>query len=135
MIVDFENGVRALLDLCMFAENSDYQEELCAVGSIGKIETAVPSNYSGILISDVRIGLRKRENAKKETIAVDEKIHAAGHHHGSTFYEHQSFIKAIRSNSLPEVSLNDGLVAVAIGEAAEISIKEGRVVQMSELNL
>ena len=73
--------------------------------------------------------------SKKETIAVDEKIHAAGHHHGSTFYEHQSFIKAIRSNSLPEVSLNDGLVAVAIGEAAEISIKEGRVVQMSELNL
>ena len=135
VIVDFENGVRALLDLCMFAENSDFQEELCAVGSIGKIETAVPSNSSGILISDVRIGLRKREKAKRETIAVDEKIHAVGHHHGSTFYEHQSFIKAIRSNSLPEVSLNDGLVAVAMGEAAEISIKEERVVQMSELNL
>jgi|TARA_B100000767_G_scaffold74715_1_gene71278 hypothetical protein len=33
------------------------------------------------------------------------------------------------------VSLNDGLIAVAIGEAAEISIKEGRVVQMSEFNL
>jgi hypothetical protein len=33
------------------------------------------------------------------------------------------------------VSLNDGLIAVAIGEAAEQSIKEGRVVQMSEFNL
>ena len=30
---------------------------------------------------------------------------------------------------------NDGLIAVAIGEAAEQSIKEGRVVQMSEFNL
>jgi len=135
VIVDFENGVRALLDLCMFAENSEYQEELCAVGSIGKIETAVPSNDSGISISDVRIGLRESEKAKKETIAVDEQILAVGHHHGSTFYEHQSFIKAIQSNSLPEVSLNDGLVAVAIGEAAELSIKEGRVVEMNEFNL
>ena len=135
VIVDFENGVRAFLDLCMFAENSEYQEELCAVGSIGKIETAVPSNDSGISISDVRIGLRESEKAKKETIAVDEQILAVGHHHGSTFYEHQSFIKAIQSNSLPEVSLNDGLVAVAIGEAAELSIKEGRVVEMNEFNL
>jgi predicted dehydrogenase len=135
VIVDFKNGVRALLDLCMFAENSEYQEELCAVGSIGKIETAVPSNDSGISISDVRIGLRESEKAKKETIAVDEQILAVGHHHGSTFYEHQSFIKAIRANSLPEVSLNDGLVAVAIGEAAELSIKEGRVVEMNEFNL
>ncbi len=135
VIVDFENGVRALLDLCMFAENSEYQEELCAVGSIGKIETAVPSNDSGISISDVRIGLRESEKVKKETIAVDEQILAVGHHHGSTFYEHQSFIKAIQSNSLPEVSLNDGLVAVAIGEAAELSIKEGRVVEMNEFNL
>ena len=133
--VDFKNGVRALLDLCMFAENSQYQEELCAVGSTGKIETAVPSNDSGIAVSDVRIGLRDSIGAKKETIGVDEKILAAGHHHGSTYYEHQSFIKAIRDNSLPEVSLNDGLMAVAIGEAAELSIKEGRVVEMSEFNL
>ena len=133
--VDFKNGVRALLDLCMFAENSQYQEELCAVGSTGKIETAVPSNDSSIAVSDVRIGLRDSIGAKKETIGVDEKILAAGHHHGSTYYEHQSFIKAIRDNSLPEVSLNDGLMAVAIGEAAELSIKEGRVVEMSEFNL
>ena len=133
--VDFKNGVRALLDLCMFAENSEYQEELCAVGSKGKIETAVPSNDSGIAISDVRIGLRGSNRAKKETIGVDEKILAVGHHHGSTYYEHLSFIKAIRDNSLPEVSLNDGLMAVAIGEAAELSIKEGRVVEMSEFNL
>ena len=44
VIVDFENGVRAFLDLCMFAENSEFQEELCAVGTLGKVETEVPSN-------------------------------------------------------------------------------------------
>ena len=135
VIVDFENGVRAFLDLCMFAENSEYQEEICAVGSAGKIETEVPSNASGIASSDLRIGLRENASATKETVDVDAKILEAGHHHGSTYYEHQSFINAIRNNTKPEVSLNDGLIAVAIGEAAEISIKEGRVVQMSEFNL
>jgi len=119
----------------MFAENSDYQEELCAVGSIGKIETEVPSNKSGITNSDIRIGLRDKETSLKENIEVDAKIHEVGHHHGSTYYEHTSFIKAIRNNTKPEVSLKDGLIAVAIGEAAEISINEDRVVQMSEFNL
>ena len=58
-----------------------------------------------------------------------------GHHHGSTFYEHKAFINAIQKNLPPEISLNDGLMAVAIGEAAELSIKENRVVMMSEFNL
>ena len=72
---------------------------------------------------------------KQEKIVVDKTILKAGHHHGSTFYEHKAFINAIQNNLLPEVSLNDGLVAVAIGEAAELSIKENRVVLMSEFSL
>jgi len=135
VIVDFKNGVRALLDLCMFAENSKHQEELCAVGAKGKIETGVPSHQSGISSSHLRIGFRKNNEVKQEKIVVDKTILEAGHHHGSTFYEHKAFIKAVQNNSLPEVSLNDGLVAVAIGEAAELSIKENRVVLMSEFSL
>ena len=65
----------------------------------------------------------------------DKKILDVGHHHGSTFYEHKAFINAVQNNLLPEFSLNDALMAVAIGEAAELSIKENRVVMMSEFNL
>ena len=57
----------------------------------------------------------------------------AGSHHGSTFYEHQSFINAIQNKTEAEVSLDDGLKAVAIGQAAEISIKEKRLVNLNEL--
>ena len=135
VIVDFENGVRCLLDLCMFAENSTLQEELCAVGSKGKIETGVPSNESGMTSSDLIIRLRKNRDYICERIEVDKKILDVGHHHGSTFYEHKAFINAIQNNLLPEISLNDGLMAVAIGEAAELSVKENRVVMMSEFNL
>ena len=42
VIVDFENGARAMLELCMFAEGSRYQEEITAVGPKGKIECFVP---------------------------------------------------------------------------------------------
>jgi predicted dehydrogenase len=135
VIVDFENGVRCLLDLCMFAENSTLQEELCAVGSKGKIETGVPSNESGMSSSDLIIRLRENRDYICERIEVDKKILDVGHHHGSTFYEHKAFINAIQNNLLPEISLNDGLMAVAIGEAAELSVKENRVVMMSEFNL
>ncbi len=66
---------------------------------------------------------------------VDKKILSAGQHHGSTYYQHLEFIKAINNSLKPQVSINDGLHAVAIGEAAEKSIKENRVVKMSEFNL
>ena len=135
VIVDFENGVRGLLDLCMFAENSEYQEEILAIGDRGKIETFVPSSNSGKDSSDVRIGLRKDNIIKKKDVKVDKKILAAGHHHGSTYYEHLALINAIKQNSKPEVSLRDGLISVAIGEAAENSIKENRVINMKEFDL
>ena len=133
VVVDFENGVRANLDLCMFAENSYFQEEICGIGDKGKIETFVPSDSSGKNSSELSIGLRGEDKIHSETVVVDKDILNAGSHHGSTFYEHKKFIKAIQKNSEAEVSLDDGLKAVAIGQAAELSIIEKRVVLLSEL--
>ena len=132
VIVNFENGARSLLELCMFAENSDMQEELVATGNKGKIETSVPSNESGKISSNLRIGMRDGKT-RLETIEVDKKILEAGHHHGSTYFEHLAFLNAIKNNSSPEVSLNDGLIAVAVGEAAEKSIKLKRLVKLEEI--
>ena len=70
-----------------------------------------------------------------EVVEVDKKILKAGHHHGSTYYEHLAFLNSIKNNTQAEVSLNDGLMAVAIGEAAELSIKENRAVFMNEFKL
>ena len=132
VIVNFENGARSLLELCMFAENSEMQEELVATGNKGKIETSVPSDDSGKTSSNIRIGMRDGKT-HVENIEVDKKILEAGHHHGSTYYEHLAFLKAIENNSDPEVSLEDGLIAVAVGEAAEQSIKQGRLINLEEI--
>ena len=77
--------------------------------------------------------MRKSRKIIRELIKVDKKILKAGHHHGSTYYQHLAFLKAIRNNSKSEVSLNDGLISVAIGEAAEKSIKQKRVIYMKEI--
>ena len=132
VIVNFENGARSLLELCMFAENSDMQEELVATGNKGKIETSVPSNESGKTSSNLRIGMREGKT-HIENIEVDKKIIEAGHHHGSTYYEHLAFLKTIENSSNPEVSIDDGLISVAVGEAAEQSIKQGRLINLKEI--
>ena len=42
-------------------------------------------------------------------------------------------MEAVQQNRSPAVDVNDGLAAVAIGVAAEISIQENRVVQIDEI--
>ena len=42
VIVDFDGGARALLELCMFAEGARYQEIISAIGANGKVEAFVP---------------------------------------------------------------------------------------------
>tara|TARA_Y100001936_G_C16084337_1_gene680421 strand:- start:1729 stop:2079 length:351 start_codon:yes stop_codon:yes gene_type:complete len=108
---------------------------IVGIGDIGKIETFVPSSASGKDSSEVKISLRKDNITSSNEVKVDKNILEAGHHHGSTYFEHLAFINAIIKNVKPEVSLRDGLIAVAIGEAAENSIKENRVVFMEEFKL
>jgi myo-inositol 2-dehydrogenase / D-chiro-inositol 1-dehydrogenase len=124
--VDFANGVRAMLDLSMFADGAENQEEVTAVGDTARLDCLIPS---GELIFSPRTGFMQPKAVEREHVAVDEAALKAGSHHGSTFYQHQKFIAAVRG----EVTAQDGLMAVAIGTAAEISAQEKRVVTMSEL--
>ena len=38
VIIEFDNGCRGMLDLCMFAEGSKNEQEISVVGDIGKVE-------------------------------------------------------------------------------------------------
>lgn len=39
VIVEYENGSRGMLDLCMFAEGSRNEQEICVVGDTGKVKS------------------------------------------------------------------------------------------------
>ena len=56
-----------------------------------------------------------------------------GQHFGASYVEHQKFANAVRNGLPTEISLEEGLRAVATGLAAHKSIDEGRVVSMSEV--
>jgi predicted dehydrogenase len=128
--VDFANGVRAMLDLSMFAEGAANQEEITAVGDKARLDVLIPE---GALVYSPRVPLRAPKQVERQVIEVDEAVLKAGTHHGSTFYEHQKFIAAVRGEGPVEVSAHDGLMAVAIGAAAELSARDKRVVEMAEL--
>jgi myo-inositol 2-dehydrogenase / D-chiro-inositol 1-dehydrogenase len=127
VIVEFP-GVRALLDLCMFAEATHDSEQLVAVGDRGKVEAALPHDL-------VRIGRRGQHwigGVESEAVA-DDRIGYAGFHHGASYLEHLDLLEAIRTGGRPTVGLEDGLWATAMGAAAHRSIDEGRPVTMDEV--
>ena len=63
----------------------------------------------------------------------DDRIAYEGHHEGSSYLEHLDFIDSIRSGSPAKVTLEDGRLAVAVGQAGNLSIDEGRPVELAEV--
>ncbi len=135
VIVEYANGVRAMLDLCMFAEGGPNEQELVATGDLAKVEAFLPSGL-------VRIGVRgggPRPNGEWTSSEVreidaahDARIGFAGFHHGASYLEHVAFVDAIRTGGPAAVTLEDGLWSVAVGAAAHRSIDEGRPVLLAE---
>lgn len=137
VIVDFANGARAMLELCMFAEGSRYQEELSAVGPDGKIEAFVPGpgrfwpqELGDAPTSQVIVSPRCPKGPKVLDIPVDDSLLAAGDHNGSTYYQHVNFLAALRGEGEIEVSLQDGAWAVRMGHAAQQSAATGEAVAL-----
>lgn len=140
VLLDFKNGARAMLELCMFAEGAIYQEEISAVGPKGKLETKVPGPGRfwpkelgtppvPLLIESPRFS--KRQKVRK--LEIDPTILDAGDHNGATFYQHKKFLNMVKGQkSTPEVSLGDGYSAVIMGMAAQESAATGRAVQFDD---
>mmetsp|Transcript_48060 Transcript_48060/g.134260 ORF Transcript_48060/g.134260 Transcript_48060/m.134260 type:complete len:333 (+) Transcript_48060:1169-2167(+) len=164
--IDFDNGARGCLDLCMFAEDRQH-EEVHVVGSKGKVHAEAPAcvvtmhmpqpassrvppakgqyeqhtTSENTEVPQALLEVRKqrvRENSKSKppspSLSPTDFHHPqAGHHEGATFYELEAFVNAVQSGGSAVVTIEDGIEAVAMGVAAELSIKEKRVVDMQEV--
>lgn len=137
VIVDFVNGARAMLELCMFAEGAEYQEEISAVGPKGKLEAKVPGpgrfwpKELGMAPVPLLVeSPRFPKNPVTTEVLVDPVILDAGDHNGATFYQHKLFLDMVRGKKqTPDVGLGDGYKAVIMGMAAQESATTGRVVE------
>ncbi|GAB5390203.1 MAG: hypothetical protein Alpg2KO_31710 [Alphaproteobacteria bacterium] len=142
VIVDFDNGSRAMLELCMFAEGSKWQEEISAIGPLGKIEAKVPGptrfwpdHLGAPPVPQLILSPRQPAGESITDIPVDPALLAAGDHNGSTFYQHQRFADVARAwhqgrNLMPDVTLTDGAKAVEMGMAAHQAARTGKVVSL-----
>lgn len=134
--VEFETGARGMLDLCMFAEGSYWQEVISVTGEKGRVDAKVPgparfSPDGKERASEIEISHRASKEVVREEVEVDHSILAAGDHHGSTFFQHQRFRDLVQTGrGSPEVSLHDGLWSVVVGEAAEESARTGRAIDI-----
>ena len=137
VIVDFANGARAMLELSMFAEGSEYQEEIHAVGPKGKIACNVPGptrfwpeHMAEPPVPHIILSPRSPMNPTRIDTPVPTALLAAGDHNGSTFYQHQRFQAAVLGGLSAEVGLQDGIWAVRMGQAAQKSALEKRVIEL-----
>ena len=139
VILEYANGARGMLDLCMFGEGSFDKEILTIIGDEGKIESFLPSQVIrasrrdsvGDLSGWARGASRARGNEQKIVHNYDVKY--MGHHYGASYIEHTKFRDAILNKTPAEVTLMDGVTSVITGLAAHKSINEGRVVEIKEL--
>lgn len=138
VVIDFASGSRAMLELCMFAEGSRYQEEISAVGPVGKIEALVPGparfwpeHLGTPPVARVIVSPRSPKGPEIVSVPVDEKLLAAGDHNGSTFFQHCGFLELLQGRRhAPEVTLEDGRMAVLMGLAAQRSAATGQTVYL-----
>lgn len=140
VIVDFENGIRAMLELCMFAEGAKFQEEISAVGPNGKIEAQIPGptrfwpeHLGKAPVPQIVVSKRKPKGPEIGEVPVDPTLLEAGDHHGSTFYQHEGFLELVRGErKVADVTLEDGWKAVVMGMAAQESAATGKTILWSE---
>ena len=142
VIFDFQNGAKALLELSMFADGSKWNEEIHAIGPNGKIACRMPGpqrfwpkELGKPPHPELSFYPRSPKRPETKIIELDELLINAGDHHGSTFYQHQKFLKMIREGGKPEVSIDDGKKAVKMGMMAQESAATGRTLEMQEAAL
>ena len=121
VIIDYQDGQRAMLDLCMFAEAGKYEQEIVLTGDQGKLETYIPGN---------ELLLTNRKNYSFKTIEVkdDPRVKEVGFHHGASYIEHLELIDCIKNKKKPLVDCQKGLDSIILGLAAQESIQTGEPV-------
>ena len=134
VMVDYDDGARAMLDLCMFAEATHNQQEFSVIGDTGKVEALVPEHV-------VRIGRRGEHTiGAVEVVPTPVQAPYEGFHHGSSFVEHQRFLEAITlgggadSKARSGEALEAAMLCVAMGVAGQQSMDTGGPVAIADVS-
>ena len=131
VIVNYENGVQAHFDLCMFAPM--FYEELVICGVDGRLKAQERRNFiqphEDETYLEVMCGAEKPSRVMMP--AYPGPIQNSGHH-GATYYEHVNFINNILGEETNTATAADGFWSIIVAAAAQESIEKGQVVVIND---
>ena len=113
-VVEYENGARASHMECFVTSITD--RRYTVVGTLA---------VADVSLAERKIVISKRWSEEKITYDIPE---VEGGHGGADPQLLDSFVRAIKGESVPQASLREGMFATAIAEAAELSREEERTV-------
>ncbi len=127
VIVEYENGSKANLGLCMYLKPRNMMDEGLEIGLIG-------SNGSQMIAKkDTTIDLFSSLDLNREHIEFNHESDSVNGGHTGSQRQRLAFLNSIKTNEQPLASGEVGREALMIALAAEKSIKEERYVYMNEL--
>jgi len=131
VIVEYDNGVRGQFALNMFSE--ELYEELVVGGSRGRLHAWENASFKPGKPSSANIKVEVPDHPAYEAIACDypASIERTGHY-GSTMFEHDRFISALRGESSDAATASEGLWAIITAWMAQRSIETGEVVDVRQ---
>jgi predicted dehydrogenase len=128
VVVEYESGAMAQLSLCLFLTPPGWSHHFYDVGVIGSDGRVLKSDAArGVLA--VTGG---QEGNRREEIEVREPGGPWTFHPGGVL-QHVEFLECVRERREPFASGRAGREASLVAFAAERSIREGRVVDLAEL--
>ena len=113
VLVEYENGAKAMLGLCMF---SHHPLSIGVVGEAGKMEG---------LYAEQKIHYHKSGEKRVEIDAKEGNEHAHLSHGGGVYFEHLAFVDSIRTNRRPLTDIDVARWSTVVGLAAEESARKG----------
>lgn len=131
-IVEYGNGVRAGLDLNMFAPL--FHEEMVICGSEGWLRVAEQQDF--LSVEGIRCSLELYRGERHPSVVgipqYPKHVEASGHH-GATFLEHVHFVDNIEGRKTETATVEEGYWSIVVGCAAELSVVRGVPVEIAEL--
>lgn len=125
--VDYENGAKACLMLCMYLQPQNVMPEGLEIGAISRSGRQMAA-YADARLSVGGIG-QPFENVRLDMLSDNEGIG----HIGSQA-QRRSFLECIRNRTEPFASLRVGKESLLIALAAEESIKTGLPINLEEFD-
>lgn len=130
--VQYENGVCASFNLCMFAPM--FYEEIVICGDEGRLKAFENEDFlpGPRFKTGLEIFCGERKPSRMTTPSYPPYIEETGHN-GATYFEHINFIENIEGRPTDSATAAEGFWSIVVGAAAEQSVKTGQVVQIADL--